>query len=395
MVPTLPSAFSLPTDAIDFPLLGALLIKGTAVLVLVSAAALALRRTSAGARHVVWSAGLGAILALPVIALAMPWRLEVFPSLATVFASNAVFDRGGASASVAAGGVRPAPAPTASGSPARRESIRMAVAQSRTSGGPRAERPAAPERSQTAGTEAGATSSGADRSTGPAAGAQAERGRGVPAEGFSGDRRWPMAEMVLWSLLAAWVIGALALLVRVCGGGLMVQRVTRRATPLESMDWMTPLWEAADRLDLARAPRLFMSDGVQLPFACGVFRPAIVVPASAAQWTDDRRRAVLFHELGHVRRRDLLSHLVGRLACALYWFHPLVWLAARRARVESERACDDLVLSAGTRPSAYAEHLLQIASGAAKATAPVVAIPMAQRKEFEGRMVAKIGRAHV
>jgi HEAT repeat protein len=125
-----------------------------------------------------------------------------------------------------------------------------------------------------------------------------------------------------------------------------------------------------------------------MPFACGLLRPTIVLPAECDGWTLDRRRAVLLHELAHVRRRDLVGHTVGRFACALYWFHPLVWTAAKRLRSESERACDDLALNCGARASDYAEHLLDIVTGVRHHATPAVALAMARRKEFEGRMLA-------
>src|SRR5205085_10844952 len=87
-------------------------------------------------------------------------------------------------------------------------------------------------------------------------------------------------------------------------------------------------------------------------------------------------------------RHDLLGHILGRLACALYWFHPLVWTAAKHLRAESERACDDLVLSCGARPSEYAQHLLDMVTSVRNHGAPVMALPMARKKEFEGRMLA-------
>ena len=141
-------------------------------------------------------------------------------------------------------------------------------------------------------------------------------------------------------------------------------------------------------MGLERAPRLYRSDRARMPFAAGLISPAIVLPADSDAWTPARRTAVLLHELSHIRRRDLVGHTLGRVVCALYWFHPLVWTAARRLRAESERACDDLALAFGTRASEYAEHLLDIVTCVRDHRTPAVALAMAHRKEFEGRMLA-------
>jgi hypothetical protein len=131
-----------------------------------------------------------------------------------------------------------------------------------------------------------------------------------------------------------------------------------------------------------------MSRDAKMPFACGLATPTIVLPAECESWSRERRLAVLLHELAHVRRRDLLGHTLGRLVCAVYWFHPLAWTAARQLRAESERACDDLALSCGTRATDYAEHLLDIVTSVRREATPMVALAMARRKEFEGRMLA-------
>ena len=90
-------------------------------------------------------------------------------------------------------------------------------------------------------------------------------------------------------------------------------------------------------------------------------RPAIVMPAIADSWADDRRRAVVLHELAHVARHDCLTATLASAACAIYWFHPAAWWIARRLRIERELACDDRVIAAGTEGRAYAGHLLEIA----------------------------------
>src|SRR5262249_51927653 len=149
-----------------------------------------------------------------------------------------------------------------------------------------------------------------------------------------------------------------------------------------------PLVDLADRLELPVLPGLFLSNRLPMPFACGIFRSAIVLPAEASDWTAQRRQAVLCHELAHLRRRDLVINVLAQCALAVYWFHPLMWVAVRRLRIESERACDDLVLGIGTRASEYADHLLEIVRAVPRSAVPVAVLPLADRGEFEGRVLA-------
>ncbi|HZI99675.1 MAG TPA: HEAT repeat domain-containing protein [Gemmatimonadaceae bacterium] len=188
--------------------------------------------------------------------------------------------------------------------------------------------------------------------------------------------------------LLLWAAVALGLAAWLAYGAFMVRRIVRNAHPLDTSDWLTPLYEVADRLELEEPPRLLGSNEAKMPFACGFLKPTIVLPSDCDTWSADRRRAVLLHELAHVKRRDLIGHTLGRVACAIYWFHPLVWTAAKQLRNESERACDDLALSCGARASDYAEHLLDIVTSVRRDSTPAVALAMARRKEFEGRMLA-------
>jgi TonB family protein len=121
----------------------------------------------------------------------------------------------------------------------------------------------------------------------------------------------------------------------------------------------------------------------------GLFRPRIVLPAEALDWDDARARAVLAHELAHVRRGDWAVQLAADTLRAVFWFNPFSWMVARRLRDESERACDDVVLHTGMPDAAYATHLLDIAR-ASRGAAPAAAMAMARSSTLEGRITAML-----
>ena len=92
---------------------------------------------------------------------------------------------------------------------------------------------------------------------------------------------------------------------------------------------------------------LLQSDHPTLLVTWGVWQPKVILPAEARGWPEDRIRIVLAHELAHVRRGDWLVQLAAELLRAIYWFNPLLWIACRQLRRESEHACDDAVLALG------------------------------------------------
>jgi hypothetical protein len=120
----------------------------------------------------------------------------------------------------------------------------------------------------------------------------------------------------------------------------------------------------------------------------------ILLPEDALDWPEAHRRIVLRHELAHVARGDALSQLVAGFVCALYWFHPLVWITERRLRAECERACDDRVVSLGTPAAEYAAHLLEVARSARSFGAPgFLSVAMARPSQLEGRLLAVLNES--
>ena len=207
---------------------------------------------------------------------------------------------------------------------------------------------------------------------------------------FTSEPPLPTAVNPPWAcLLGTWLAVAFAILAAPLIGRSGLRRLVLRARPIRDGDWTTLLRELTNHLNLARRVTLFRSHRRHHAHHLGLPGPAILLPASADHWPAARRRDVLLHELAHVQRFDCLTQAVAQVACALYWFNPLVWLAARRMRIERERACDDIVLRAGSRASDYAGHLLEIArSLRVSPVAALAAVAMARRSQLEGRLLA-------
>jgi beta-lactamase regulating signal transducer with metallopeptidase domain len=197
---------------------------------------------------------------------------------------------------------------------------------------------------------------------------------------------------VSWPSLAAaaYVVIAAALLILVVFEQWRVHRFGRRAAVVTDPEWLHLLTECADRLAVSRPVRLLRSADAGVPAAIGSRQPAIVIPSSADDWLEDRRRAVLLHEMAHVARRDCLTQLLASVACAVYWCHPAVWWIASRLRIERELACDDRVIAAGTDARDYARHLLEIAYAFGRRRAPALVVSMARPRQLEGRMLAAL-----
>jgi beta-lactamase regulating signal transducer with metallopeptidase domain len=188
-----------------------------------------------------------------------------------------------------------------------------------------------------------------------------------------------------------WTAGAVVAGLRFVAGLVALRRIRVHATALRRADVADALAAASRLAGLARPVTLLVSTEVQVPMTWGVRRPVVALPAEAAQWSGERLRLVLLHELLHVRRRDVLVECFLEAVTVAFWFHPAVWLAARQLRLERERACDEAVLDTGARASEYCEHLVEIMRAAARGPGVVVGAGMAAPSTLEFRVRALLG----
>jgi beta-lactamase regulating signal transducer with metallopeptidase domain len=191
-----------------------------------------------------------------------------------------------------------------------------------------------------------------------------------------------------------YLVVAAMLLIRLLVGRSLLCLQWRKAQDPADTGWAALLDDLKQGLGIQRAVRLRLASGPAMPMTWGVLAPRILLPSDARGWSMERRRIVLLHELAHVVRLDSLSRMAAAAVCALYWFHPLVWHASRKMRLEQEHAADDLVLTAGAAPRLYARTLLETAGTLhSPRLIGTCSVAMARASELERRLLAIVGGA--
>lgn len=145
--------------------------------------------------------------------------------------------------------------------------------------------------------------------------------------------------------------------------GVMLLAVVRlfamrgRAEVLVEQSWLSALAEAQRRMGFKHGTALLVSSELRSPISWGVLRPTIVLSPKAVAAAGEAE-AIIAHELAHVARLDWAKLLASRVACALFWFNPLVWMLARESHQLREEAADDAVLMADIDGPDYATLLV-------------------------------------
>ena len=194
------------------------------------------------------------------------------------------------------------------------------------------------------------------------------------------------ASALLWAI---WGAGALLCLLPVLAGTWHLRALRRSGSSCARGDAL--LRRLSAEAGLHRSIAVRVHESIPGPMTYGTLRPVILLPLDAESWSDDALSRAMIHELEHVRRGDWLSQYMARIVGALYWFHPLVWMAWRRLSLEAERACDDAVLRR-SEATAYAHQLVLLAERlASTATPPLLA--MAACRDLSTRVRAVLDGA--
>ena len=192
-------------------------------------------------------------------------------------------------------------------------------------------------------------------------------------------------------LQGIWLVGSISALAVLLVGVGRLWWLASRARRIEEGRWQTLSEEVRHSYGLRFPVRLLHSHHRSLLVTWGWRRARILLPAVADEWSDDQIRIVLAHELAHIARGDWVAQLAAEVLRAIYWFNPVLWIACRRLRVESECACDDAVLARGVEGSEYATHLLALARRLNAESQPWLPAPaMARPSSLEGRVRAML-----
>jgi beta-lactamase regulating signal transducer with metallopeptidase domain len=326
-------------------------VKATVVLGVAAIVAVLLRRRTAAMRHLVWGVGLATVALLPAFSVALPrWTVPGALTLSRPAAHETMRAQDGAAPGSRAGSLDP----DAADQPAATRSVETVAAH--------------------------------------------------PADNMKSGRpatRWDEAAPLRLPRLRAdvaigiaWVVGLVLVLASVMVGLARTAWMARHAREMVTGRAVELLAQVRAQLGVRRPVRLLRSVDRVMPMTWGARAPVILLPADATAWSVEHLRAVILHELAHVKRHDFATQLVARMACAVLWFHPLVWVAARRMREERELACDDLVLRSGSRASDYAQQLLDLARALrAPRLAAAATVAMARPSQLAGRLLAVLDTA--
>lgn len=358
------------------PLLLDILLKGAAVLALATLAVFCLRRTTAAARHLLWTSALVAALIIPLASVTLPaWRVlpQWMDSQAVVTVSQEtkqVISPSSTLTETPVSSLVPEALPRID-SP---ESLPTALESTE----PLVVRPDVPSPTPTTIPLAGPTEPTKSDSITAAVSPD------TPLAPARSEKPFP------W--VTIWLAGVLLMLAPLALSALSLHRLERRSKRITTGTLTQVVSRLRHELGLRRRVRLLLGPDDAMPMVWGFRQARLLLPRDAATWSEETLRTVLLHELAHLKRRDPLTLLLSHLSVALHWPNPFAWLALRGVRIECEQAADDAVLRSGVRPSDYATDMLSLSEQCRPLLLNGAAMSMARPSAVTKRISAVLER---
>jgi len=162
-------------------------------------------------------------------------------------------------------------------------------------------------------------------------------------------------------LAAVWLCGFVVVLLMWYARWRRISAAIQKAAPLQEGREVEVLRRLESTGGICNRIEMLLSRDSLEPGIFGITRPVLLWPEGISERLEDAHlKAILAHELWHVRRRDNLAAVVHMVIEAIFWFHPLVWWLGARLIEERERACDEAVLELGGERQVYAESILKV-----------------------------------
>ena len=179
------------------------------------------------------------------------------------------------------------------------------------------------------------------------------------------ENRWSQADLegLLPGAVLIWLVGVLAVSLRMFGGWVLVRRLRNSGAPV-GLERLRSVESLARRLGIVRPIRAMESALISVPAVIGWLRPVLLLPASAlAGLSPEQLEAIIAHELAHVRRHDYLINMLQTAAETLLFYHPAVWWLSKRIRIEREHCCDDIAVAVCGDADTYVGALATLEEG--------------------------------
>ncbi|MCF7972220.1 MAG: M56 family metallopeptidase, partial [Phycisphaerae bacterium] len=162
-------------------------------------------------------------------------------------------------------------------------------------------------------------------------------------------------------ILVVWAAGLAALLLGTCLRAVRFAVTLKRSRADIEGGLRQTIQDLAQKFRPGMSFKVYQLEGISQPFVWGIMKGVIYLPASfSGTRSDPRRCSVLLHEMAHVVRLDPFVNFLQILVQAVYWFHPVVWIANRKLRAEREKCCDEIAIARfETTPKEYGSAIVE------------------------------------